>query len=387
MVAAAASPAFAEDIVAYQAEGDAPASGTDARTMALDEAFANAVQTALAELVAPEVRTARKGEIDREIVARARLWVAKFSVTKDETIEDRRELTVSVRIDRDKLRARLGELNVAIRDAGATQPTNPGTDPVAPALKTATVLLRVTTPKGVQASYGQGAISDLGTILHNSLRAHGYAVRKAPASGAAARGDGDAPLSDDEADALANEAKADTMVIASATVGQAVAVRGVANTAALVTANVRIVDRKGDRKVLGSGTATAAAVGDAYAVNRALALAAADMLPPAPTKLGAASAYKGEDIPLAEPGIVLVRLPARTPMATVLLEQKYLAGAKGVRSATLRRMSPNGWVIGVATSEPIEQVARIAKKAPSSATTASVKIVGDIVEVTLSGAQ
>jgi hypothetical protein len=38
------------------------------------------------------------------------------------------------------------------------------------------------------------------------------------------------------------------------------------------------------------------------------------------------------------------------------------------------------------TGEPIEQIARVAKKAPSTDTSASVKIVGEIVEVTLSGA-
>src|SRR5262245_36228998 len=101
------SVAHAEDIVAYQAEGDAPAASGDARVMALDEAFARAVSNALSDLVDGNVRTARKGELDREIVGRARLWVSKFAVTKDETIEDRRELTVSVKIDRDKLRARL----------------------------------------------------------------------------------------------------------------------------------------------------------------------------------------------------------------------------------------------------------------------------------------
>src|SRR4051794_40377910 len=104
------STAFAEDIVAYQAEGDAPAGATDPRVMALDEAFARAVTTAISEIVDGNVRVARKGEIDKEIVAHARVWVAKYSVTKDETVDDRRELTVMVRIDRDKLRAKLGEL-------------------------------------------------------------------------------------------------------------------------------------------------------------------------------------------------------------------------------------------------------------------------------------
>lgn len=379
---AVSTPAFAEDIVAYQAEGDAPASGSDARTMALDEAFANAVGTALAELVSPEVRTARKGELDKEIVGRARLWVAKFSVTKDETVEDRRELTVSVRIDRDKLRARLGELDIATKETAVTPPPGGDTPPVTAPAKTATVLLRVSTPKGIEATYGPGASADLPGIgaLNNLLRGQGFAVRKAPASGKT-----DDELSEDEAVALAAEAKADTFAIASVTVEAPVAIRGKAGLASLVTATMKLVERK-DKKLLGEGTGRAAAVGDdAKSINRALLFASTDVLPPSPTKLGAAGAFKGADTPIADSGVVLVRLPAKTPMSMVLLEQKYLAGAKGVRGATLRRLSPNGWVIGVTTSEAIEQVARIAKKAPATDTSASVKIVDGVVEVTLSG--
>ena len=53
---------------------------------------------------------------------------------------------------------------------------------------------------------------------------------------------------------------------------------------------------------------------------------------------------------------------------------------------TLRRLSPSGWVIGVASSESVEQVARIAKRAPAADTSATVKIVGGMVELTLAGA-
>jgi hypothetical protein len=381
----AATSAFAEDVVAYQAEGDAPSSSSDARVMALDEAFANAVQSALSDLVSAETRTARKAELDKELVGRARLWVAKFSVTKDETIEDRRELTVSVRIDRDKLRARLGELGITVKEAGA----GGGDTAAAAAARTATILLRVMTPAGIRADYGAAAEKDVPglTALTTVLRTSGFAVRRAPAAGPAPTGDTELPMSDEEAAALANEAKADVVAIAGVKVGQAVPVRGRATTGALVTAHVRIVDRK-ENRVVGQGVATAGAAGaDAgYAIDRALAGAAADVLPPATEKLSAAGAFAGADAPVTEPGIVLVRLPARTPYASVLLEQKFLAGAKGIRAATLRRLSPAGWVIGVATTEPVEQIARIAKKAPSTDTTAAVKIVGEIVEVTLSGA-
>ena len=104
MLLALAGHAYAEDLVAYEAEGDAPVGGTDARTAALDDAFARAVSSALGDLVAGDVRTAHKGELDKEIVGHARLWVAKFTVTKDDTEDARRQLTVSVRIDRDKIR-------------------------------------------------------------------------------------------------------------------------------------------------------------------------------------------------------------------------------------------------------------------------------------------
>lgn len=384
----AALPASAEDIVAYQAEGDAPAGGSDARVMALDEAFASAVSTALAELVSAETRTARKAELDKELVGRARLWVAKFSVTKDDTVDGRRELTVSVRIDRDKVRARLAELNIAVKEAATS--ASPGTgDGDAAGARTATVLLRVMTPTGVRVDWGTQAEQDLPGLvsLTNLMRAHGFTMRRAPAAGPAPSTETELPLSDEAADALANEAKADVVAIAGVKVGSSVPVRGLPTTAALVSAHLRVVDRK-ERKVVGQGSSTAGAKGDdaAYAIDRALAGAAADALPQGPAKLAGAGAFRGDDTPVAEPGIVLVRLPAKTPYASVLLEQKYLAGAKGVRAATLRRLSPAGWVLGVATSLPIEQVARIVKKAPSTDTSASVKIVGSIVELTLSGA-
>ncbi len=176
-------------------------------------------------------------------------------------------------------------------------------------------------------------------------------------------------------------------MIAGVIAGASVPVRGQPANASRVSAHERVVDRK-DKKVIGQGTANAAATGDdpGYAVNRALAGATVDVMPPPAARLGPAGAFQGDDTPLTEPGVVLVRLPARTPYAMVLEEQKYLAGAKGVRAATLRRLSPGGWVIGVATSESAESVARIAKKSPATDTTTNVKIVGDIVELSLAGA-
>src|SRR5687768_16556827 len=120
-------------------EGDADAGGADPRVAALDEAFARAAQQAVGEIVDADVRKTSKATLDREIVGRARLWVVKFTVTKDVTSEGRRELTVQVRIDRDKLRARLAELGIGTSVAGE-QPK--------PNAKSVVVLLRIIGPDG-----------------------------------------------------------------------------------------------------------------------------------------------------------------------------------------------------------------------------------------------
>ena len=75
------APAHAEEIVAYEAEGEAPVAAADPRIAALDDAFARAIAAALADLVAPEVRSAKQGDLDRELVGHARLWIVKFTVT------------------------------------------------------------------------------------------------------------------------------------------------------------------------------------------------------------------------------------------------------------------------------------------------------------------
>jgi hypothetical protein len=210
-------------------------------------------------------------------------------------------------------------------------------------------------------------------------------VRRAPDSGVA--NEGDIPISDVDADPLGDAAKAELVAIAGVTVGEPVPVRGRPQPAVLVSAHVRLIDRKA-HQVVGQGTALAtSASGDdlQYAVDRALAAAALDVLPPQPKRLAQAGAFTGPDTPIGDAGVVLLRLSWKTPYAMVLAEQRYLAGAKGVRAASLRRLSPAGWVIGVSTADSIERVAQIAKKPPATDTSASVKIVGEVVEVSLAG--
>ena len=365
----AASAAHAEDLATYEAAGDASAVGADGRTEALDDAFARAASQALDDLVPADLRAAHKADLDREIIGHARLWVAKFTVTKDETTDQRRQLMVSVRVDREKMRTRLTELNLLA--------------PAAPAPHSTVVLLRVASPGGVRASYGAAAEKDVAglTATTKTLREAGYAVKRAPAAGPAAT----ATLDDEAARALAGEAKVENAAIANVTVGGPTGVRGVALPMALVTAQVKLIERAG--KVVGEGSAQVVAGANVdQAIDRALVAALGDVLPAAAHAIARASGFHGDDVPVAEPGIVLVRLAAKTPYALVLAEQKHLQGAKGVSRATLRRIGPGGWVIGVATSEPADRIASIARKPPAVGASASAKVAGEIVEVALTGA-
>jgi hypothetical protein len=375
--------ARAEDLAAYQADGDADARAPGARVEALDEAFSKAVAQALGELVDPDVRRQNKPVIDRELLGHARLWVARFTVTREAVVDDRKQLSVSARVDRDKLRARLAELNIAVKATGDAPSAN------APGV---VVLLRVAAPDGVHASYGATAEKDVAGLaaLTSSLRRANMAIKRAPASGPAARPDGELPLDDDAAEALATEAKADLVAIAGVTVGAPVLLRGIDASAVLITTRVRLIDRKA-HKMIGQGSVVSAARGSdpgvvAAAIDRALIAALADVLPAQAPRLTPAPTFSGNDAPVAEPGVVLIRLARSTPWGMVQSEIKHLVGARGVSRATLRHVSPAGWVIGVATAESIDQIAAIVKRPPTSDTAVSVKIVGDLIEAALSGA-
>jgi hypothetical protein len=391
-LAAAPRGAHADDVVAYQADGDAAAAAPDARVTALDDAFARAVAQAIGDLVDPEVRRQSKPVIDRELIGHARLWVARFTVTREAVADDRKQLSVSVRIDRDKLRARLAELNIATRDAAPGAGHAAGDAAAAAPTQSVIPLVRVVAPDGVHATYGLTGEKEVSGLaaLSSVLRRANLAVVRAPAAGPAARPDGELPLDDDAAGALAAEARVELAMVAGIAVGAPVPLRGVAADGVLVTARLRLYDQKA-HKLVGQGAAVAASRGAdpgmvGYAIDRAVLAATADVLPQPAQSLAEPAAFTGDDTPVGEPGVVLVRLARATPWTMVQAELKHLIGARGVSRASLRRVSPSGWVIGVTTADSIDRIASIVKKPPAADTTVSAKIVGDVVEAALSGA-
>lgn len=113
---------------AITAQGVADANGADSRTAALDRAFAEAVRQAVAITGDPAQLTSQKNLVDAELIARSRRWVAAFSVSDDRTQDGQRRLTVVVKIDLDRLAARMVELQLRVRpvpEAAANAATAP----------------------------------------------------------------------------------------------------------------------------------------------------------------------------------------------------------------------------------------------------------------------
>lgn len=268
--------AWAEDVAAYQVDGDAEVGGADPRVAALDEAFGRATAQALSDVLDAPTRKTHKPTLDKEIVGRARLWVVGYKVDKEDVSDGRKQLSVTVRVDRDKMRDRLEQLSIAGGGGG---------DPAAPAAaRTSVILLRVSETGGTRASFGASAVKEVPGLaaLASSLRGGGLTIKRATTAGPAPTSGGELPLEDAEAEAIAVDSKAEIAVIAGVTVSAPVSIRGVATTASLVTAHVRVLAR--GKKLMGQGLGAVASRGaDPSAINaaieRALVTASGDAMP------------------------------------------------------------------------------------------------------------
>lgn len=379
-----AAPAVADDIVAYHVDGAAQLAVADTRTAALDDAFARAVQSALIDVVPEAARATRQSDLDRELVGRSRLWVTGFTVTKDRVTGTRRELMVTVQVDRDKIRTQLERLNISILPRIES-----------PKLPTMAIVVRV--PQSLRGREGAAGAE----ALTNLFRAEGMAVDAASGRGRVGSFIVDAERSSKDGESGGAISEVDWTTTADVFVGEASFIRGQARQVVLVTARLRVVAAAqatgtvsaGDRRAESAASVAAFADDVQDGVVRALQGAASDMLPrlrvalrgprplEPPVRSGGGSA--ADDTPFVAPGIVLVRVVAGSPFSVVAAQQKRLLGAKGIQAAALRRISRAGWILGVSTNESIDRVAQIA--ASSSDTPVSVRVVRGVVEVTALG--
>lgn len=419
---ASAAPAGAEDIKTFEVTGEADEGASDSRGVAVDAAFAQATEDALEELLTKAQRSEKRSVLNKEVVGRARRWVASYKVTGDQVAGGKRQLTVTVRLNRELLRARLLELGVleasepangqgtepAGDDTGGQddgpvvdpkgQPGTGGTPvPVSSSAdprwagRTATLLLRARHKAKAVVTFGAaGEASPPGANVAAGVMAdRGLVVKPASLAGPAPReGEEDElPLDDGQARALAGAAKAELAVVVGVELSERQFVRGIATPMVLARAWARVVARGEGAEGEGRGSWVAVAGdGDRLAVDRAVAAAVAAALPTTAPGRAAQPQLTTDDQPLpsAEGGAWL-RIGPRTPWTVVTALLKQFAKQQGA-TAELRRLSPAGYLVLV-RGPNADRAAAIARAAqlPEGAGSLKVRTDRGVVMVRLEG--
>lgn len=385
LVMTSAGRAVADELRTYEVAGEADAGAGDPRAVAVDDAFATATREAVEDLLSKAQRTEHRALLGKEIYGRARRWVASYKVLDDTTSEGKRKLTVSVRIHQEALRARLVELAILQdpapsegeppEDGGAVAPSGAGSVPVPGsssgsrwAGQSATLLLRVRRGERVAASYGASGERELvgADAVNATLTGRGLVLRPAPFSGPAARAEGELPMSDEAARALAKDAKAELAVLVAAEVSGRQSVRGVASPMILARAKARVVAASRERpEGEGVGAVVVPAGEDeraiaAAALARATTTAVAEALPVS-TAVAPSATLTSDDEPLpAVEGAVWLRLAARTPWRVVTAVLRHL-GKQPSTKAELRRFSPAGYLVLVTSGNGLERIAALTR--------------------------
>ncbi len=387
-----AAPALAEDVQTFEVTGEADAGAGDSRGVAVDAAFAQATEDALDDLLTKAQRSEQRAVLNKDVIGRARRWVSSYKVTGDQTAGGRRQLIVTVRIDRDLLRAKLAELGVLASGGPGPGPgidpstgaitspdggtTGAGLDPTAPsssadprwAGRTATLLLRARNQAQALATFGVAGEADApgAAAAAAVMSERGLVVKPAPLAGPAPRGKGELPLDDGQARALAASAKAELAVVVGVELSTRQYVRGVALPMVLASATARVLARGEGAEGQGTGTAVAIASdgepkAPARAVERAVATAVAAALPTTVAGAAAAPSLTTDELPLpAADGGAWMRIGARTPWTVVTALLRHFAKQKGF-TAELRRLSPAGYLVLVRASGGLDRAAAIAR--------------------------
>jgi hypothetical protein len=352
-----AAPAWA-DTVRIEATGEAAAEatgGTEARTRALDAAFAEAVTQALARLVDGSVQRQRGEDIARVTVRRARRFVRSYRVLDEGTRGQRMEVRIAAQVDLDGLRAALAEIGIEARggESGGADGATPAPAAGKAGASGALVLMRVEVVGSTQASLGTGAIE----ALERQVSELGFGLRRASEAAGRRAGDGDAlPFSDDAAAELGEEAQAACVLVVGLEVTPAVRVRGTRLHGAAGHGVIRVLDvRSGVAEVVAEAEVSGGGFADApeAALERAASVLGQRLI-------GAVSPAMGAHFrpAVATEGALLVEIRGHTGWQQVSSIISQLARTSGIERVWPRRVGSGAVILAVDTDGDGERAQR-----------------------------
>ncbi|HWN70870.1 MAG TPA: hypothetical protein VNM90_24680 [Haliangium sp.] len=341
---AAATPARAEDPVRLEVTGEAAAGAQDARTRALDAAFAGAVSQALERLVDAQVQRRRGEDIARVTVRRARRFVRSYRVLEEGTRDERMQVRIAAQIDMDGLRAALAELGIeaSAGDTAAPGPASGASNgakiPAAPPGAPGALLLIRTHTAGSRPGSDDLEGGAAGQALARQVRELGFAVRGTGANRARPRSDDPRalPFDDDAAAEFGQQAGAACVVVAGLEIAPPVRIRGTRLHGAAGSARIRVLDvRSGAAEVVAeaevsgggfSGAPDAALEQAQSALGRQLAGAVADLM---------AGHFRPA---VAAEGALLVEIRGHTGWQDIDAIMTHLARTSGIERVWPRRV-------------------------------------------------
>lgn len=348
LIVGTTAPAWA-DTARIEAAGEAPA-GTEARTRALDAAFAEAVTQALARMVDGSVQRQRSEDIARVTVRRARRFVRSYRVLAEQTQGQRMEVRIAAQVDLDGLRAALAEIGIeATGEAGATP--GPAAGKAGAGAHGALVLMRAEVAGSTQASAGAGATE----ALEREVRELGFGLRRASANHGGDQGEA-LPFSDDAAAELGQEAQAGCVLVVGLEVTPAVRVRGTRLHGAAGRGVIRVLDvRSGVAELVAE--AEVAGGGFADAPEAALEQAASVL---GQRLVGAVSAAVGSHFrpAVATEGALLVEIRGHTGWQQVSAIVSHLTRTSGIERVWPRRVGGGAVILAVDTDVDGERAQR-----------------------------
>jgi hypothetical protein len=369
------SRAHAEDLASIDVGGAAEGAGEGVKQKALDAAFGEAIDKVLRAMLPGDVRTRHKKVLRDDIERRARLYVGSYKILDERRIEGELRLQVTVKVDRDKIRAALAELNIDAEAGGSGGGSRPRV----------VVLLKYSESASTSTTFGStgGDGGAGGRAFSAELRSHGFDLidatkTQAPLGEAT---DSRLPLGDDAAIELARQLGAGGAFIVGIDTAAEGPVRGTRLVGAAGKASVRVVDTRSG-KVIASESIDGAGFGDD--ADAAIASAASELSTRVLLGVGAAVVRHWPPT-RAKSDQLEVRIRGARTWGAIAEIIRQLGATNGVRSVHALRIEGGRIDLAVDATVSAKKIASQIKKAKLRRGRAAVKIDGDRILVKVSG--
>lgn len=384
-LASSAPAAAGERATDLVVSGAAEGHGEEARTRALDRAFAAAVEQAVDDLLPPEAVASSRDRLASQVIRRARLYVASYRVIDEGVAEGETQVEVATRIDVAALRGALAELGLSATGAAAAAPVAASaTSGARPKL---VLLVAVSEPGTQRTSFGTTGDEQIESYraIARALEERGFELVSAAGTRVdrAALGEQGAGtvLADASALDLARKLGAGGAVIVGLAARQDGRIRGTSFLGAQARGVARVLEAGGGR-TLATAEADEATWGAsaASAAESGLRQAAESLAP----QLAAAVSRQW---PAARGNLDSDRLAVRirgasswSPVAAII---RQLALAHGVSAVHPTDVRGGEVLLGIETSLPVAKIVGLIRRTSLGSGSLSARVSGDGVLVTV----